>query len=177
MVEYWFVEYLCLFCYKLEQTLFQHIGGLLPFVKVSSVVTLWFIRLSFVIACYKFVVAHWNKFFLQFIKTLLQLIIALNVLHFVRGLWELWFERFEWFCCKIKLCCSPSKLEAFVVIHQSFVVAYLVETLLQFVGTQNLVTTCQSFVIVCQNFVATHQSIELFVKGERRKVCERWKVW
>jgi hypothetical protein len=47
-----------LFCYKLEQTLFQHIGGLLSFVKVSFVVTLWFIRLSFVIACYKFVVAH-----------------------------------------------------------------------------------------------------------------------
>jgi energy-converting hydrogenase Eha subunit E len=49
--------YVC-FVIKSEQALFQHIGGLLSFVKVNFVVTLWLIRLSFVIACYKFVVAH-----------------------------------------------------------------------------------------------------------------------
>lgn len=58
MFEHWFVECLCLFCYNLEQALFQHIGGLLSFVKVSFVAIIWLIRLSFVIACYKFVVAH-----------------------------------------------------------------------------------------------------------------------
>jgi hypothetical protein len=44
--------------------------------------------------------------------------------------------------------------------------------LLQFVGTQNLVTASQSFVVVCQNLVAIHKSIELFVKGERFKFGE-----
>jgi len=68
MFEHWFVECLCLFCYKLEQALFQHIGSLLSLVKVSFIVTLWLIRLSFVIACYKFVVAHWNEFFYNSLK-------------------------------------------------------------------------------------------------------------